>query len=149
MRRSIFDAEARESIRARLGALGPDSRRRWGRMGLNQAVVHMGAQLGIALGEIVRPPQTSLLGNPLVAYLVIHLLPWATPRPTGESESPSVSSEALAADIKTLVGLIDRVGEKGQKARWAAHPAFGQLSGRSWGVLMYRHLDRHLRQFGA
>jgi hypothetical protein len=118
-------------------------------MGLNQAVVHMGAQLGIALGEVVRPPWKGILSNPFVAFLVIRVLPWARPRLIGESESPPVSREALSADIKTLIDLIDRVGEKGENAPWAAHPAFGRLSGQTWGVLMYRHLDRHLRQFGA
>jgi hypothetical protein len=37
------------------------------------------------------------------------------------------------------------------KSVWNAapeHPAFGRLSGRAWGALVYRHMDHHLRQFG-
>ena len=30
-----------------------------------------------------------------------------------------------------------------------AHPAFGKLSPRAWGVLAWRHTDHHLRQFGV
>jgi len=26
---------------------------------------------------------------------------------------------------------------------------FGRLSAKQWGVLMYRHVDHHLRQFGV
>jgi len=26
---------------------------------------------------------------------------------------------------------------------------FGKLSGKEWGELMYKHIDHHLRQFGA
>jgi len=32
---------------------------------------------------------------------------------------------------------------------WPEHPAFGALSRRAWGVLIYRHMDHHLRQFDA
>ena len=31
----------------------------------------------------------------------------------------------------------------------ARHPAFGDLTHESWGVLLHKHVDHHLRQFGA
>lgn len=34
-------------------------------------------------------------------------------------------------------------------ASWADHPAFGDINGKDYGVLLYRHFDHHLRQFGA
>ena len=53
-----------------------------------------------------------------------------------------------------LSGFI--VGEVQMKAKviksdaeWQEHPAFGRLARRAWGVLAYRHLDHHLRQFGV
>lgn len=32
---------------------------------------------------------------------------------------------------------------------WAEHPFFGRLPASAWGRLGYRHMDHHLRQFGA
>ncbi len=32
---------------------------------------------------------------------------------------------------------------------WPVSPVFGRISGRSWGVMLYRHLDYHLGQFGV
>jgi hypothetical protein len=29
------------------------------------------------------------------------------------------------------------------------HSFFGRMSGAEWGVMQYKHLDHHLRQFGA
>jgi Protein of unknown function (DUF1569) len=29
------------------------------------------------------------------------------------------------------------------------HMFFGRLTGEEWGVLVYKHLDHHLRQFGV
>lgn len=34
------------------------------------------------------------------------------------------------------------------KAPWPVHPAFGRMTSAAWGVLAYRHTDRHFRQFG-
>jgi len=29
------------------------------------------------------------------------------------------------------------------------HSFLGRLSGEEWGIMMYKHLDHHLRQFGG
>lgn len=52
-------------------------------------------------------------------------------------------------DSAALHALIDRFAEKTPSEDWAAHPAFGPLSGREWDVLSWKHLDHHLRQFGV
>ena len=52
-------------------------------------------------------------------------------------------------DVATLHALIDRVGEKDPTVEWAVHPMFGPLSGQEWGLLCWKHMDHHLRQFGA
>jgi len=54
------------------------------------------------------------------------------------------------ADVAELQALVDRLVARGREATpWPEHPAFGKLSRRAWGVLTYRHIDHHLRQFGA
>ena len=49
-----------------------------------------------------------------------------------------------------LSGLIDRFAAAGP-AGCTSHPHafFGPLTPDEWAVLMYKHLDHHLRQFGA
>jgi len=50
------------------------------------------------------------------------------------------------ADLRDqLNGLVQR----GAEALAPAHPAFGRMSAKQWGVLIYRHMDHHLRQFGV
>jgi hypothetical protein len=46
--------------------------------------------------------------------------------------------------------LIDRFAAAGP-AGCTAHPHafFGSLAPDQWAILMYKHLDHHLRQFGA
>ena len=55
-----------------------------------------------------------------------------------------------AADVPAIVGLIRELhamGEAGTNGH--VHGFFGSMSGAEWGVTQYKHLDHHLRQFGA
>lgn len=45
--------------------------------------------------------------------------------------------------------LLERFAARPPDATWPLHPAFGTLSRRAWGVLGYRHVDHHFRQFGV
>ena len=52
-------------------------------------------------------------------------------------------------DVSQLRALVGRFADRGPAGAWPASRVFGRISGRSWGVLQYKHLDHHLRQFGA
>jgi hypothetical protein len=56
----------------------------------------------------------------------------------------------LETERKRLTSLIDRFAAAGA-AGCTSHPHafFGSLTPDQWAVLMYKHLDHHLRQFGA
>jgi hypothetical protein len=46
--------------------------------------------------------------------------------------------------------LIDRFAAAGpQGCTTHPHAFFGSLTPDEWAILMYKHLDHHLRQFGA
>lgn len=49
-----------------------------------------------------------------------------------------------------LTALVDRFSAAGPSGCTTnAHPFFGRLTPAQWDELMYKHLDHHLRQFGA
>jgi hypothetical protein len=56
----------------------------------------------------------------------------------------------LARERERLCGLIDRFVAAGP-AGCTRHPHsfFGRMKPEEWAVLMYKHLDHHLRQFGV
>jgi hypothetical protein len=54
------------------------------------------------------------------------------------------------AERTRLVSLIDRFAAAGPVGCTThPHAFFGRMTPDEWGVLMYKHLDHHLRQFGA
>ena len=56
----------------------------------------------------------------------------------------------LAAERQRLQALVQRFAAGGP-AGCTSHPHtfFGRLTPEEWAVLMYKHVDHHLRQFGA
>jgi hypothetical protein len=149
--KNLFEAGAAAVVKERLARLRPDGGRLWGRMNAAQAVAHCAASLELALGE--RRPPRKLLGRligPLVKPLAL-----GDDRPMRRN-SPTVpgveveDERELGAERQRLCSLIDRFVEAGP-AGCTTHPHsfFGPLTPQEWAVLMYKHLDHHLRQFGA
>jgi len=56
----------------------------------------------------------------------------------------------LEQEKQRLIGLVDRFASAGPQACTThPHTFFGKLTPDEWARLMYKHLDHHLRQFGA
>ncbi|MES1242628.1 MAG: DUF1569 domain-containing protein [Acidobacteriota bacterium] len=144
---TLFDPSARGELVSRLSRLTPDRRPLWGRMDASLMQVHLIGSLRLATGELVCKPKKTILGYPGVRELLIHVLPWPKGAPTAP-ELLVASSAEFEADRKTLRELVEQVGTRKPEEPFAAHPAFGRLSRRTWGVLGWRHIDHHLRQFG-
>jgi hypothetical protein len=113
-----------------------------------QMVCHVSEQMRQALGEMQAQPVSGPLAHLPLNWLVIHLLPW----PKGRAASPPEflqRSPEWEHDLAELKRLVNAFSARGDAAQWPPSPVFGRISGRSWGVLTYRHLDHHLRQFGV
>ena len=49
-----------------------------------------------------------------------------------------------------LIAAIDRFANEGAACcSQHPHPFFGALKPQQWAILMYKHIDHHLRQFGV
>lgn len=149
--RNLFDVARVEEVKQRIAQLRPDSERQWGTMNASQMVEHCSRGLELALGD--RLPPQMLLGRILGGLL--------KPKVLGNDEpmrrnSPTVKGlvvqdeRDLGKEQERLHGLIDRFAAGGS-AGCTNHPHsfFGRLTPEEWAILMYKHLDHHLRQFGV
>jgi hypothetical protein len=147
MTKSIFEAGTRAELQQRLARLAPDRAPLWGRMNAPRMVVHLSDAVKLAFGELPAVPMTTPLGLPGIKQLVIYVLPW----PKGAPTAPELLARAPAAwngEVVMLSALIERFATRQAGGKWPPHPAFGKMTGRAWGVLVYRHCDHHFSQFG-
>ena len=56
----------------------------------------------------------------------------------------------LERERSLLIAAIDSFASQGAACCTSyPHPFFGQLKPEQWAILMYKHVDHHLRQFGV
>ncbi len=147
---NLFDPADRAAIAGRLDTLHAESSREWGRMTPPQALAHCAAALEVACGD--RPKTRMFIGRLLAPFVRASVLgdkPFARNSPT-DRDFIVADDRNLDAERQRVMTLVDRfcaAGPAGAEGR--THSFFGPLSGDEWGRLMYKHLDHHLRQFGA
>ncbi|MGH9482202.1 MAG: DUF1569 domain-containing protein [Terriglobales bacterium] len=150
--KNLFDATAANEVRTRLRKLGPQSERQWGKMTAPQMLAHCSASLQWAVGEVV--PEKGALPARLIGRLVkLAIFRNESPlrKNTPTAKSLIVADERdLNQERERLSRLIDKFAAG--DAAWCTkspHPFFGKMTSEEWAILMYKHLDHHLRQFGA
>jgi hypothetical protein len=147
---SLFDPSTVGNIKGRIDRLRLDSPRQWGRMTPAQALAHCAATMELAVGD-QKPPRMfvgRLLG-PLVKNKALGPEPMRKNAPT-DKRLIVTGDPGLDAERRRLVDLIDRFWASGADGCTThPHTFFGPLTPDEWAVLMYKHLDHHLRQFGA
>ena len=146
--KSIWQDEARRELTDRIGAVTADRRAEWGTFSAPKMVCHLADSLKMAMGDLkVAPKWLPIRFTPLKQLII-----FAAPFPKGTPTAPELlvrQPREWASDVSEVQDLLARAGSARTTDAWPAHPAFGKLSKRAWGVLIYRHMDHHLRQFGA
>ena len=132
----------------RIRSVSPDSERKWGVMDHSQLLVHMADGVRLCLRGPKAPASGPFRFGPL-RYFALHVMKWPEAKiqaPPGAFERPSTTWEE---DKATLLRLLDEYMATAAESLVTRHPAFGKMKPKDWDVLMYRHLDHHLRQFSA
>src|SRR3954452_14794776 len=145
---SIWQDDARRDLSDRVGALVWDRRASWGKFTAPKMVCHLADSLRMAMGELTVKPKRLPIRYPPLKQLIIYVAPFPKGAPTAP-ELLTREPRDWTSDVADLQALLDRAAATSTPDRWPEHPAFGSLSKRAWGVLIYRHMDHHLRQFGA
>jgi hypothetical protein len=145
--KTIWDPGCRQEILARFEKLTPDRRPAWGSMTTAQMLGHLADPMKAAMGQKTVAPKQSAFSSPIIRTMIIYCLPWPKSAPTAP-EFIHAHEEHFEDNLSAFRATVGEFGAGGEGARREPHPAFGQISGKAWGRLMYRHLDHHLRQFG-
>ena len=148
--KSLFEPAAYQEVLRRLDSIHTGSTRQWGKMTVSQMLEHAARTLEMASGKV--PMTQRPIGRVLSwAFRKNFVGPKPFPRnaPTGPFAIVTDEPELQPARerLEALLADLHAMGETGCDGN--VHSFFGKLSGREWGITQYKHLDHHLRQFGA
>lgn len=149
--KNLYEPSQAQEIKDRLAQLKSDSPRQWGKMTPAQACAHCSTAIEWAVGDTL-PPRMFLgriIGGLIKPKLVGNDEPLRRNSPTAPTLVVSDERD-FAKERDRLRHLIDRFASAGP-AGCTKHPHsfFGRLTPDEWAILMYKHLDHHLRQFSV
>jgi hypothetical protein len=147
---SLFDQSTYLETVDRLNSLSERSIAQWGKMDVSQMLAHCKQAFKVPLSEKKMP--RLLLGR-LIGWAFKSKLyddePWKQNLPT----SPDFrirDKRNFHNEQQDLLDMVTRFYNAGPgNAGKYPHPMFGSFTPEQWGKSMYKHLDHHLRQFGA
>ena len=144
----IFDPIANKKIVDRIENLALSQ---WGKMTVSQMLLHCQQPIKVANGTL------DVKANWLLSFLfgkaakkkLCQPQPFGKGMPTAKefkiTHEPNF--ETAKKELIELVSDFARLGPDSIKI--AKHPFFGEMSTKEWNALHWKHLDHHLKQFGA
>lgn len=152
--KDLFDPILVEDTKKRILQLRLESEPQWGSMAVAQTLAHCTSGIEMAMG-VIQAKRASFPANligPLIKPLVFRD---DKPMRRNSPSSPELfSADAAKCDFMSersrLIAAIESFASQGPMgcSRYP-HPFFGRLNRQQWAILMYKHLDHHLRQFGV
>jgi hypothetical protein len=151
MKENIADPAQCAELIARLERLTPETPRRWGKMTAHQVVCHLSdsfrAVMGTGLSSVATP-----WSRTVIKWMALNApLKWPHGVPTRPEVDQFIGGTRpveFARDRQELTSLMaDFAARTGGNLH--PHPMFGAMTTREWHRWGWRHMDHHLRQFGA
>ncbi|MGI9089971.1 MAG: DUF1569 domain-containing protein [Gemmatimonadaceae bacterium] len=145
--KSLWQVGDRQELVERLRRVGADHPARWGKMDAPQMVAHCADAVRMALGTLPVPSKRLPTRYPPLKQILVYLLPFPKSVPT----APELIQRRAGdwnTEVADLIRLMEELAARRPNDLAPEHPAFGTMSHNAWGVLGYKHLDHHLRQFG-
>lgn len=144
---NIFDQNANRELLERLDKLTPETKPLWGKMNVCQMVAHCQKPLDVAEGRL------KIKGG-IIGFLFGKMAKNNFLNKEIKKNLPTASAFKIndtppfETEWSTLKAMVRKFGEKGPEViAEKKHPLFGEMTDEEWGVLQYKHLDHHLKQF--
>jgi hypothetical protein len=148
MAKTVWNPADLAALLTRIDTLQPNQPAKFGKMTVSQMVRHCTVPLYGTMGEMKVTQKNTFIKIWPMPKLIIYVLPW----PQGAPTAPEfiITDEGDLTERKAaLRAALEKFVAKGESQTFQPHAAFGVLSAKDWGALVHRHMDHHLKQFGA
>jgi hypothetical protein len=149
--KSLFNTEDNQEMVKRFNSLTPSSQALWGKMNVAQMCSHCNNALKIAFGELkLKPNLIGLFFGSIAKKMVIDGDREMKKNLPTDKSLIMVDKGEFEKEKQAVISIIKRFSDKGPRGLAnEKHPFFGKLNTEQWDKLSWKHLDHHLRQFGA
>ena len=147
---SAFSSDGEARLRARVARLSPDAPAHFGQMDASRMICHLIDAYSNTLGENEAATVHGRLSNPIIRWLIIYVVPFPKNKVKTVPSYLRTKPIEWKGDLTRWSDLLTRLVARSHEPspQWTPHPAFGALSSKDWGALIYKHTDHHFRQFG-
>ncbi|HYD22567.1 MAG TPA: DUF1569 domain-containing protein [Flavipsychrobacter sp.] len=148
--KTLYQDSDYKELAGRLSTLTLDAQRQWGKMNVSQTLGHCCEPLEVAMGtKVIKRLLIGRILGPLAKPSYVGEKPFDKNGPTAKEflirDERDFNTEK--AKLEKLMKAFHDGGPAG--ATTNPHAFFGKLTKEEWGIIMYKHLDHHLRQFGV
>jgi hypothetical protein len=147
--KSIFNPTDNQEIIARINSLTPETPALWGKMNVDQMLKHCNEAVLVAFNEKELKVNFifKILGS-MMRKSILNSTQFSKNSPTAK-EFKFTESFNFSEVQNELIQNFSRF-QQGEKAiTCLKHPFWGKMNNEDWNKLMWKHIDHHLRQFGA
>jgi hypothetical protein len=146
--KSVFNTTDRSEIIQRISQINENSEALWGKMTAAQMLVHCQAPIKVGIGELkLSSNLIFMILGPIIKKKLMKEEPFEKHLPTHKNFIVKYDP-VLEAERQKLIDLVNQLNEKKDQLV-SKHPIFGKMDAAHWDALNWKHLDHHLRQFGA
>ena len=137
---------------ARLEQLTPNSQALWGKMNVNEMLVHAAQPLFMALGQKEGEDESNFFTRHFLKHIALSVMS-EIPKGIDAPKSFDVQRNGAVlngfeADKAQLLRLMEQFKNDTSEYINRRHPNFGAFNRTEWARQNYMHLDHHFRQFG-
>jgi hypothetical protein len=145
----LSDPGASQEILNRINSLTATSAAAWGKMNVSQMLVHCRLWVENSMGRSLSRTFFGKLFGGMVNNRVLQDIPIKKNMPTDKRfvNQPCEGFEAERDKLKEAINKFVESSPGGLSAD--PHPFFGKMNPDEWNILVWKHLDHHLRQFGV
>jgi hypothetical protein len=148
---NIFSKEVSEQVINRINTLNPATKAHWGKMSVDQMLAHCCVSYEMAYEN--KHPKPGGFARFMLKLFVKGLVVNEKPYPKSGRTAPAfliTDHRNFEVEKKRLVDYIRKTAELGEKQFDGKESlSFGKLTINEWNNLFYKHIDHHLKQFGA
>lgn len=149
--KNIFDSSTIAEFESRIAQINLHSERRWGKMTPDQMLAHCCVPYEYVFNERQDAPPLFMRWMLRLFFKtsMVNDVPYKPNTPTAPMFIKKEQYD-IAAEKNRLIAYLRKVGELGEASfEGKKQISLGVLTAKEWNGLLFKHLDHHLRQFGA